>query len=167
MADRKRPDPKKLSERDNAFLSFGKAMAAWPLLESALYVWFEHATLLDMKQAKPIYYSATNFKSRLDLLRAAIRSNAMELDELEFIKSAIKLAIDYNSFRNKLAHGEFTVEGLIIESKHIDRKLAKESAVKRKDLDVASTNFRALADLMWAARDVALGFNELDFTTLG
>ncbi len=58
-----------------------------------------------MRQAKPIYYSATNFKSRLDLLRAAMDGVRLERAEEMFIKAAMDVVIRYNSFRNKLAHG--------------------------------------------------------------
>jgi hypothetical protein len=149
MARRTRSKSSELSEKDKSFLAFGRAMAAWASLESGLYAWFEHVTLLDTRKATPLYYSATNFKSRLDLLRAAMQSFQIEDDELKFLTAAIKRAVEYNGFRNKLAHGEFTFEGLIIESKHPDRKIARDTAIDRSGLDIAAQNFRALAELMW------------------
>lgn len=116
MARHARSKSSELSEKDKSFLAFGKAMAAWASLESGFYAWFEHVTMLDTRIATPLYYSASNFKSRLDMLRAAMQSFQIEDEELKFIKEAIKRAIDYSGFRNKLAHGEFTLEGLIIES---------------------------------------------------
>jgi len=78
---------------------------AWARIEVGFYAWFEHITAFDMRQAKPIYYSATNFKSRLDLLRAAMDGVRLERAEEMFIKAAMDVVIRYNSFRNKLAHG--------------------------------------------------------------
>jgi hypothetical protein len=149
-----------LGDRDSAFLAFGKAMAAWARLEAGFYGWFEHITLLDLKQAKPLYYSATNFKSRTDLLRAAIVGTRLESAEQDFIEEAVKVAVQYNSFRNKLAHGEFTLEGLIIESKHADRAKAKEKAIGLPQLAVYTDRFNILANLLWQARDLAVGFDD-------
>ena len=118
----KRSKSPRLAERNNAIFLFGKAMVAWARLESGFYGWFEHATLLDMRQAKPLYYSATNFKARLDLLRAAISGTKLEAAEQEFIKAAIKLSIEYNTVRNKLAHGEMTIDGLVIEESSLTIK---------------------------------------------
>lgn len=99
-------------------------MAAWAKLEKGFYAWFEHITLLDMRQAQPLYFAPTSFKARTNLIRAALKSNQLESDEQKFIEKALGRADQYNSFRNKLAHGEFTIEGLLIESKELDYKAA-------------------------------------------
>jgi hypothetical protein len=156
-----RKQSEKLSDRDKAFLLFGKAMAAWAALEMSFYIWFEHAMLLDMRQAKPLYYAATNFKARLDLLRAAISSTKLEKEEQAFIEAAIKKAIKYSSFRNKLAHGEFTLEGLLIESKHADYKAARSSAITQREIETAARNFSKLAELIADARDYAIGLRDM------
>jgi hypothetical protein len=102
-------------------------MAAWARIEVGFYTWFEPITPFDMRQAKPIYYSATSFKSRLDLLRAALDGIQLDRKEETFIRAAMAVVIGYNSFRNKLAHGEFTFDGLLIEGKHVDRRRARRS----------------------------------------
>jgi hypothetical protein len=156
------PGPRKIcempSERDKAFLLFGRAMAAWAKLEKGFYAWFEHITLLDMKLGQPLYFAPTSFMARTNLIRAALKSNQLEPAERAFIEKALGCAGQYNSFRNKLAHGEFTVEGLLIESKEPDYKAAKQVAVTQKEMAIAANNFQALADLLWKARDTALGF---------
>jgi hypothetical protein len=43
---------------DRTLLAFGRAMAAWARIEVGFYASFEHITAFDMRQAKPIYYSA-------------------------------------------------------------------------------------------------------------
>ena len=149
---------RQISERDRAFLAFGKAMAAWASLEKGLYGWFEHITLIDMRQAQRLYFTATSFKAGTDLIRAAQDVYHVEDDENEFLKAALGVATHYSSFRNKLAHGEFTFEGLIIESKHADRSAAEKNAITHPQLEKAAACFQELATLLWKARDIALGF---------
>jgi hypothetical protein len=153
---RARPKPPMLSEKDNAFLSYGKAMANWASLERAVYEWFQHITLLDAKQAKPIFYSVTNTKTRFALVRAALSANQLDRDERIFVEKALNRAGEYSSFRNKLAHGEFTFEGIIIEGKHHDRAKATETGITREQVDRAASRFRELADLLYDAYDIAL-----------
>jgi hypothetical protein len=133
-------------------------MAAWAAIEKGLYVWFENAAPLDMKVAKPLFYSGTGFQSRLGLLKAAVNSSGLEDGARSFIEAAMKRAASYSVFRNRLAHGEFTMDGLIIEGKHHEHKAARDEAITQKMLSVAATNFQALADLLWKARDLDLGF---------
>jgi hypothetical protein len=151
-------DSPRLSKRNNAFFLFGKAMAAWARLEAGLYAWFEHVENMDMRQAKPLYYAVNSFKGRLDLIRAAIETVHVEEIEQAFIESAMNLAVQYNGFRNKLAHGEFTLDGLIIEGKHADHHKALEAAISHEKLQTYSDRFNVLANLLWQARDLALGF---------
>jgi hypothetical protein len=91
-------------------------------------------------------------------LRAAVNSSGLEAQPRAFIEAAIKRATSYNSFRNRLAHGEFTMDGLIIEGKHHEHQVAREDAITPEMMGIAAMNFRALADFLWKARDVDLGF---------
>ena len=43
-----------LYNTDRTLLAFGRAMAAWARIEVGFYAWFEHITLFDARQAKPI-----------------------------------------------------------------------------------------------------------------
>jgi hypothetical protein len=153
---------------DRTLLAFGRAMAAWARIEVGFYSWFEHITAFDMRQAKPIYYSATNFKSRLDLIRAAMDGVRLEPDEEMFIKAAMDVVIRYNSFRNKLAHGEFTFDGLLIESKHVDRKRARAEAISAEQLQRFAALATEFATILYRAYDLAFGHSDDDdeLTTL-
>jgi hypothetical protein len=150
----------KAPDTDTSFLLFGRAMAAWANVEKGLYLWFEHATLLDTNVAKPLFYSGTSFQSRLGLLKAAVNSSGLERDARSFIEAAMKRAASYSAFRNRLAHGEFTMDGLIVEGKHHERKVARDEAITQDMLNVAANNFRKLADLLWKARDLELGYED-------
>jgi hypothetical protein len=145
---------------DRTLLAFGRAMAAWARIEVGFYTWFEHITAFDMRQAKPIYYSATNFKSRLDLLRAAMDGVRLERAEEMFIKAAMDVVIRYNSFRNKLAHGEFTFDGLLIEGKHVDRRRARAEAISAEQLQRFAALATEFSTVLYRAYDLALGVSE-------
>jgi len=155
----------KLGTRDKTFLAFGKAMAEWALLERALYDWFEHLTLLSEPRAKAIYFAAKNTSNRLDLLRAAIGTSGIEADAQNFITEAIKRVVNYSTFRNKLAHGEFTFEGQIIESK-LPRKTAREKAVTKEQLEIAIGNLTILTTAIRSALDFAKGMSETEEESL-
>jgi hypothetical protein len=157
----------RITDTDKTLLAFGKAMAAWARIEVGFYTWFEHITAFDLRQAKPVYYSATNFKSRMDMIRGAIEGVTLETDEAEFIRAAMDLAVRYNSFRNKLAHGEFTFDGLLVEGKHVDRRKARAEAISEKELNTFANIANEFAEILYKARDLALGFsdeNEPDLT---
>ncbi|WP_315742396.1 hypothetical protein [Bradyrhizobium sp. SZCCHNR1075] len=147
---------------DRTLLAFGRAMAAWARIEVGFYTWFEHITAFDMRQAKPIYYSATNFKSRLDLLRAAIEGVQLDRAEETFIKAAMDVVIRYNSFRNKLAHGEFTFDGLLIEGKHVDRRQARAEAISAEQLQRFAALATEFSTILSRAYDLAFGVSEDD-----
>jgi hypothetical protein len=152
----------KLNDTDKTLLAFGKAMAAWARIEIGFYIWFEHIGAFDTRQARPIYYSATNFKSRMDLIRAAMDGVTLDREEEEFINAAIKVAIGYNSFRNKLAHGEFTFDGLLVEGKHVDRRKARAEAISATQLQAFAKLANEFSTILYTARDVALGVAEDD-----
>jgi hypothetical protein len=151
-----------LGNTDRTLLAFGKAMAAWARIEIGFYTWFEHIGAFDLRQAKPIYYSATNFKSRMDLIRAAMAGVTLEDDEDQFINAAIKAAVRYNSFRNKLAHGEFTFDGLLVEGKHVDTRKARAEAISAPELLAFANLANEFSTILYRARDLALGIAEDD-----
>lgn len=97
------PDP-----NDEAFyLQYGKAMAAWADVESALSDWFRRAIQPhggENVNAEGIFYSARSFQGRADMLKAATHSNHLSKDQRTFVRKSVKIASDYNTFRAKLAH---------------------------------------------------------------
>jgi hypothetical protein len=153
-------------EKDKIFLSFGKTMALWALLERSLYEWFQHITLLDGKIAKPLYFSAKSTSNRLEILRATLKSTSLDEAERVFIEEAIKLVQNYSSFRNKLAHGEFTFEGQVIESKHHDRKKAIEKSISQEAIEIAGRNFSSLTLIIREAHDLAIGYEPTEKSSL-
>ena len=151
-----------IASKDAAFLAFGKAMAAWARIERGFYLWFEHITLLDYQKCNPLYYSVQTFRGRMDLLKAALSCNTIEKDELKFIETAMKVVLPYVSIRNQLAHGEFTLDGLVVDSRVVGREKRLQSVVSLEKLTMFTQEAETLARLMAEARDFALGFESPD-----
>jgi hypothetical protein len=135
-------------------------MAAWARIEFSFYVWFEFVADLDLRLAKPLYYSAVGFRARMRLIRSALAAVEMEQDVERFLKAALGLADDYVGFRNKLAHGEFTIDGLIIEGKHASRFQARAEGVSITELRRFTTWFNDFAMLLLDARELAEGLSD-------
>jgi len=67
------------------------------------------------------------------------------------------VVITYNSFRNKLAHGEFTFDGLLIEGKHVDRKRARAEAISVEQLKRFANLAAEFATILYRAYDLTFG----------
>lgn len=94
------------------YTQYGKVMAAWADVESALADWFHRSIQPDHGKdvnAESIFYSARSFQGRSDMLKPAIESQLINDEQRLFVRKAIKRASDYNTFRSKLAH-RVTVE---------------------------------------------------------
>ena len=143
--------------RDRTLLTYGKALGKWAEIEKALYDWFRYATLLDDRPARAIFYSATAFRGRLDMLDALVDLEQLEAADIEFLEAASKKCIQYSGFRNKLAHGAFSFDGTqILQGKH-PYKIARENALALDDLVIAASNFENLADAIQAALFISQG----------
>jgi hypothetical protein len=93
-------------KQEAAFYSeFGRALALWAVLESALCDWFIRVTKMRPDMATDVFYSARNFVGRSEMLEAAMGATKLPSIEERLLKAAIRKAVAYNSFRNSLAHG--------------------------------------------------------------
>lgn len=142
-------------------LAFGQAMGQWSLIEERLSYWFQDSTGLPYEMARSIFFSPRVFQSRTDILEAALE-HPYRLCEcsVRFARGAIKKSLQFNSFRNSLAHGEQTFDArsnsptfkqtiLISGRKHPE--LAAATAVTVAKLRIASENFRELAKVLMDA----------------
>src|ERR1700721_3843942 len=86
------------------------------------------------------------------MLRSAIEGVRLDRNEAEFIRQAMKISTPYNSFRNKLCHGEFTFDGLLVEGKHADRKRASARAIFAVELAWFTERFNEFATLLSGLR---------------
>lgn len=135
--------------------AYGCTMAQWGGIERALYYWFFYITQLTDDMARAIFYSARSFSARADMLQAAIdHSTKLDGGQSDFIKRALKRALGYSGFRNRMAHGEpimNIVERMgqpreinysIVQGK--TSKVIPDAEISIEDLATAATNFHAL-----------------------
>ncbi|KIZ36975.1 hypothetical protein OO17_24125 [Rhodopseudomonas palustris] len=146
---RKRPDG--VSRKDTAYLAFGKAMANWALLE--LFHWFQRVTFLKLPQARRVFYANKNFAARAEMLREVLPESGLEAPEVAVIEAVVKRAAGFCTFRNSLAHGEVTFEGIVDPRYEYEEALARGYAVA--DIETAANQFLALAEISRQAHAIA------------
>lgn len=156
-------------------LAYGRALSSWASLEQVLYTWFHEISGMPPAMSRGIFYSARNFNGRSDMLEAAISTSTLPTEFIEFIKAAIKKSVQFNAFRNSIAHGEpalykpnqnnFEVRQIMIQgSKGTDTPPDLYIDVTR--LDVARFNFGALRSAMIDALLQKLGVDDPGGPTL-
>lgn len=139
-------------------MAFGRAFGQWALIEERLFYWFHYATGLPGDLARIIYYSHRTFQGRSLMLENVLETRPLKVPGAqEFIVAAIKKAVQFNGFRNKLAHGDptFDVRGgsptfkqvILLQARHGIYEAA-ETAVTMAQLGTATNNFRELARLI-------------------
>lgn len=144
--------------------ALGNAMLQWATIEQRLFYWFQRLTGLSDRMARAIFYSARSFKGRAEMLEGAISASDLPAPEIEFIKSGLDKAIKYNSFRNRLVHGEVAYvadnngrwQAVLADGKHPLDKQAF-SVIEAGLLSTATANFRQLSKLLMDALYHVLG----------
>jgi hypothetical protein len=152
-----RPPRNQFNATERTLLEYGKAMSEWSRIERALFHWFAHVTLLDDEPARRIFYSTTGFRGRADMLSAVVSLNKLEANETELIKVALKRAVQWSAFRNKLAHGEFSLDRQNIVQGKLSPHIARSQAISFEHLKRAQSNFRQLSEALYAGLELAFG----------
>ena len=100
-------DPLQMAQAEREFQeAYGRVMQRWARLEQAMFYWFQFVTGLNEAMARAVYYSAKNFRGRHDMLRDSIGPAALSQISQDFIRQALKKALNYNDLRNTITHGE-------------------------------------------------------------
>jgi hypothetical protein len=146
---------------------YGVAMAMWAQIERGLFYWFHRASGTKVGIARAVFYSSRSFNGRAEMVQSIIPvSERISDEERDFLKAAIKRAWGYNSFRNRLAHGEpvMSVRDLTdgeTTTRSVSYILVQgqqgspdpKSVITRVCLANAAGNFRALSRLLMDAAD--------------
>lgn len=146
------------AERDFE-ISYGRAVARWSRVESALASWFARATGMPEKMALPVFYSALGFRPRAEMLEVAIEHTTnCSPDELALIKEGIKRARKYSEFRNRLVHGDPTpwldlddpmkVSIVIAQSVALSSSNPTEGHITPAQMKNANNNLRKLSEYL-------------------
>ncbi|MFN3764509.1 MAG: hypothetical protein ACK4R3_02960 [Aliihoeflea sp.] len=145
-----------IAAEEKFHLAYGRALAQWAVVEQRMFFWFWQITGLPQDMSRAVFYSSKNFAGRADMLEAALGASATPDDVTEFLRSAMKKARQFSSFRNQLAHGETMfdpqpdspnhLQTVLIDGKHNDGTLANVTTVEQ--IEAATGNFRELSRLI-------------------
>jgi hypothetical protein len=163
MADFVIPGSKVVEAQRTFYQAFGLTMASWARLESCMFYWFMNAIEKPEDVARAVFFSAKNFTGRRDMFNAAIPHSSFDNDIRAFLKAASKKARQYAEFRNRVAHGEPTIDGrrtspsfmqYVLSEPRFPRSSALpehalDSIVTNEHLDTATQNLTELVRLMW------------------
>jgi hypothetical protein len=137
--------------------AYGLAMASWARLEGALVYWLMATTGMEERLARAIFFSASGFGARHDMLTASIPFSPLDGDVRLFLKTACSKSRKYSGFRNRLAHNEpvFNLrenspsfkQYILVEGGNIGPE-AEERAITVAHLASATNNFRLLRRMM-------------------
>ncbi len=151
----KRPaSPDDLSERDQFYHIFGKALAAWAEIEYGLSLWFTVLTNLEFEMGQNIFFSGRAFQTRSDALFAVLETTELSPEWHEFVIEAQNKALAYNAKRNRLAHGMMHPNALDDLGHPKDWRLkeiaewTQSAGLSHADLVTMAANFRSLADIL-------------------
>lgn len=149
-----------LDAREQFHQVIGAAMASWARVEDAMLSWFISNTEMNEAMARAVFYSATGFQGRADMIKATLRVATLAPVHTQFLKHGVKRARAYATFRNRIAHQQpifITEESsplrwqfVLIEGKvRPEEYTPDQNVTTMSDMAVASQNFTKLADLFY------------------
>lgn len=139
-------------QQESFLIAYGHAALVWAQVESTLCIYFRLITRMDSTMARRVFYSATGFRSRTRMLKAAIgcpTTNFSSPIEGDFVRKAIRVAESYCEVRNRIAHDQIVCYGIpghpqsgqhvLVDGKY-DRYLGDENPMTLAQLDTFHSN---------------------------
>jgi hypothetical protein len=142
-----------LSELDQFYHAYGKALSNWAAVEFQLCAWFERCAGLSIGRSEAIFFSGRSFQTRAEMLSSVIHTGKISSAWAAFIESALTKAITYNSFRNHIAHAQLESEMFDAANRRF-WKLRKpqdwreSGGADQQSLINAAQNFEDLAEIL-------------------
>jgi hypothetical protein len=87
-------------------LELGKVIHTWSQLEYEFASAFRALTGLRRPISENLFYSGRNFRTRADLVRAALKKPKCSRETAKLIRAALSVADKYSAFRNAVAHDQ-------------------------------------------------------------
>jgi hypothetical protein len=101
-------DRENLSNLEALFhAEYGRALASWAMVEQSFSTLFCRVCEFDPEESlgPAIFFSGRSFQTRAALVGAACRNAGLDGDIQEIIRAALKKARQFETARNKIAHG--------------------------------------------------------------
>lgn len=140
------------------YLSLGRAVSVWGILEQQLMEWFSIVSRIPMAMANDVFFAPNSFASRLSLLQAALENSKANEQEREFARAIMNKAEQYSKFRNRCVHaGRPMMNAMdaiprLLDSYGQTNKEKYDRGITAAQLDQAALNFKALIEIMLEAR---------------
>jgi hypothetical protein len=149
------PPPDKisqLSETDQFYHMYGKALAAWGEIEYGLSLWFQVCTGLEYNTAQNLFFSGRSFSTRSDLLFSALETATLDEQWYNFVVEGTNKANCHSAARNRLAHGlmhpnRATDETLDWHIKEPAQWQGKDG-YDRQQISTIAANFKTLSTIL-------------------
>ena len=141
-----------ISETDQFYHIYGKALASWGEIEYGLSLWFQVCTGLEHNAAQNLFFSGRSFSTRSDLLFAALETANLDEKWHKVVVEGANKAGLHSATRNRLAHG------LMHPNRSTDDKMdwkIKEPAqwqgkdgYSHQQISVIAANFKSLSTIL-------------------
>lgn len=145
--DRQRND---LNRETRFTFFFGRAALAWAYVEHTMFDWFTELTGLKEEMARSIFFSASSYRARSQMLRAVLQTPPDGVDERDAacLQALIKRADAYSQTRNNIAHGfsrrsSDEIERIVVAQ----ARGTPESEIDTNQLMHVANNFADLSEL--------------------
>lgn len=144
-------------EAERFYLAVGRVVARWALLEFQCGALFHRATEMPVSQAKHVFHSASSWRGKTSMLRAAIEERPGPPGLKTARLSILAKAERYYSVRNAVAHDMYFLMPIWVARGGTRRELAirphqsslepiyDEKALERCHLENASQNIHLLS----------------------
>jgi hypothetical protein len=145
-------DISQLSETDQFYHIYGKALAAWGEIEYGLSLWFQVCTGLEYNIAQNLFFSGRSFSTRSDLLFSAMETATLDEKWNGFLVEGADKAGGYSGTRNRLAHGVMHPNHVRPDS--IEWRIKEPSRWQGKDgydhlqISTIAANFKTLSTIL-------------------
>jgi hypothetical protein len=130
------------------YVTYGRAMAAWAGLESALCSLFVRLTDTRLALGTAVFYSAKSFRGKAEMIGACVEHVRMVPAGKHFLEKVVGVASTYSQTRNSLAHDEHAWEVHEGESAFVEitiKRVTNGEQLTETEIGYADTNFTHLA----------------------
>lgn len=147
---------KEQEEADRFYMAVGRVVARWAHLEFTFGALFYRVTGLTENQAKHMFHSGRNWRTKRDILEAAIQQTPGPPGLAAARMALLDRAEDYYGFRNAVAHDALHISPIWVSKGKTMRELVirphvasldpvyDEKGIERRHLENAAVNIHLL-----------------------
>lgn len=151
---------KEQAEADLFYGALGRCIAKWSEMEYLAGGLFWKITGLDREQAKAIFHSGQNWRTKTGMLTAALSKTPLKPGVAAALKAIVDRSLRYAEFRNIVAHDMIQLEPIWVSEGKSIRSLCLRphdasldpvydgKAIRRENLEFGARNISLLTAIM-------------------